>query len=247
MMFENKALNNLDVIVYCGGKCGSSTLFHTFLKNGFKSYSTHNNKYFEHVCNKTNKDINKTFFDVIDFNLQQNKKIYIIDSYRNPIERKISSFFQNISLFLPNYNEKTMDEIISIFNTNFLYEIENYHSIDEVMLHYEIELFNDFDFENKYTIKEKNNLIFIKLRFNDINEWSDILTKIFNKKIQLHNHNLTTTKKINDLYIEFKKKYIIPENYLNNHIINDSKFNIYNTEDEKNKYINDWKNKLSHL
>jgi hypothetical protein len=246
-MFENKVLNNLDVIVYCGGKCGSSTLFHTFLNNGFKSYSTHSSKYFEHVCNKTNEDINKTFFDVIDFNLQQNKKIYIIDSYRNPIERKISSFFQNISLFLPNYNEKTMDEIISIFNTNFLYEIENYHSIDEVMLHYGLDIFTDFNFEKKYNIKEKDNLIFIKIRFNDINEWSEILSNIFNKKIEIYNHNLTTTKKINDLYIEFKKKYIIPENYLNYFTLNDITFNIYNTEDEKNKYINDWKNKLSHL
>jgi hypothetical protein len=242
-MFENNELNELDVIVYCGGKCGTSTLLNTFLNNGLKSYSVHNNKYFEYVCNITKQDVDKTIYDVIDFNLKQNKKLYIIDSYRTPIERKMSALFQNIDLHIYNYKQKSIDNIISLFNNQLLCNIEEYHPIDEVMLHYGLDIFTDFDFENKYSIQEKDNLVFIKIRFNDINEWSEILTKIFNKKIEIYSNNLTETKDIYNLYKEFKEKYSLPENYLNNYIVNDSKFNMYNNEDEKTKYINYWKNK----
>jgi mRNA degradation ribonuclease J1/J2 len=112
------------------------------------------------------------------------------------------------------------------------------------MLHYGLDIFTDFNFKNKYSIKEKDNLVFIKIRFNDINEWSQILSNIFNKQIKMYNDNLTETKEINNLYKEFKEKYIVPVNYLNYFTLHDTKFNIYNNEDEKIKYINYWKNKL---
>jgi hypothetical protein len=234
-MFEYKKLNDLDIIVYCGGKCGSSTLHNTFKKNGYKSFKIHNNNYFQYLCNNFKKDINKTIYDVIDFNVNQCKPIYIIDSYRTPIERKISSFFQNIDNHISNYNKKTTEDIISIFNEKFLYELEDYHSIDEVMQHYGLDKFTEFDFKNKYNIVKKDNIIFIKIRFNDINEWSEILNKIFNKKINLHNDNLTITKPINKLYNEFKENYRLPEKYFNKYLINDIALNIY---------INYWKNKI---
>jgi len=205
-MFENIILNDLDIIVYCGGKCGSSTLTNTFLNNNFKCYSTHDKKYFEYVCKCTNQDIGKTIYDVIDFNLTKNKKLYIIDSYRTPIERKISSFFQNIELYIPDYKTKSINDIITIFNTNCLFNTENYHSIDEVMLHYGLDIFTDFNFEKKYNIKEKDNLVFIQIRFNDINEWSEILSNIFNKKIEIYNDNLSENKDYINLYKEFKEK-----------------------------------------
>jgi hypothetical protein len=243
-MFEYEKLNNLDIIVYCGGKCGSSTLHNTFKKNGFKSYKIHTNNYFKYLCNTFKKDTDKSIFDVIDFNIKQEKNIYIIDSYRNPIERKISSFFQNIHKHITDNNNKKIEELIKIFNEKFLYELEENESIDEVMKHYGLDTFTNFDFNNKYNIVKKNNLIFIKIRFNDICEWSNILSTIFEKNIEIYNSNLTNTKPINKLYNIFKEHYRVPEKYLNEYLINNVDFNIYNTEDEKNKYINYWKNKI---
>jgi hypothetical protein len=69
--------DDLDIIVYCGGKCGSSTLHSTFKSNGYKSYQIHDNNYFKFLCNTFKKDNNKTIFDVIDFNVKQSKNIYI--------------------------------------------------------------------------------------------------------------------------------------------------------------------------
>ena len=243
-MFEYEKLNNLDIFVYCGGKCGSSTLHTTFKNNGYKSYQIHDNNYFKFLCNTFKKDINKTIFDVIDFNVKDSKNIYIIDSYRTPIERKISSFFQNIGKNISNYSEKTVEELISIFNENFLYELEEYHSIDEVIKHYGLSTFTDFDFKNKYNIAKKDNITFIKMRFSEIAEWSDILSIIFEKMIVLYNKNLTSNKSINKLYNEFKEKYKVPEKYLNVYLLNDKNFKIYNSVEEQTKYIDYWNNKL---
>ena len=41
---------------------------------------------------------------------------------------------------------------ISIFNEKLLYELEEYHSIDEVMQHYGLPKFTEFDFKNKVQI-----------------------------------------------------------------------------------------------
>jgi mannosyltransferase OCH1-like enzyme len=239
-MFEYDRLNKLDVLVYCGGKCGSSTLHTTLKNNGLISYKIHDNSYFQYVCNIFKKDTNKTIFDVIDYNLKRNKKFYIIDSYRTPIERKISSFFQNIQNHIINFHKKTIEEIISIFNEQLLYELEEYQSIDEVMEHYGLAKFTEFDFDNKYNITKKDNIIFIKLRLNDIDDWSNILSTIFEKTIIIHNNNLTCDKPINKYYNEFKEKYKVPQKYIYNYLMNDNTFNIYNNRKEQNDYINKW-------
>ena len=157
-MFEYEKLNNLDILVYCGGKCGSSTLHSTFKNNGYVSYKVHDSAYFNYLCNTFKKDTDKTIFDVIDFNIQNDTPIYIIDSYRTPIERKMSAFFQNLGKRINNYNQKTTEDIISIFNQSFLYKLEEYHSIDEVMKHYGLPTFTNFDFKNKYNIVKKDNI-----------------------------------------------------------------------------------------
>ena len=246
-MFEYKKLNDLDIIVYCGGKCGSSTLHTTFKKNELNSYKIHDNNYFKYLCNLYKKDTTKTIFDVIDFNVKQNKNIYIIDVYRTPIERKISGFFQNISQHLPDYNKLSIQEMINFFNDKLLYILENYHSIDEILDHYNIQLFNTFDFKNKYNIFKNDNMIFIKLRFNDISEWSNILSTIFDKNITLYNDNLTSNKQINKLYNEFKETYTVPQSYIYDCLINDKAFKIYNTKEEQDKYISKWLKKSYNL
>lgn len=245
-MFEYKKLDDLDIFVYCSGKCGSSTLHNTFKNNGFKSYKIHDNNYFKFLCNTFNKDKEKTIFDVIDFN-KINKKIYIIDCYRTPIERKISSFFQNINRYVENYDNIQINELINIFNQKFLYQLEEYHSIDEVIKHYGLKPFTNFDIKNKYNIVKKDNIVFIKLRFNDIFEWSDILSTIFEKKISIFNDNVTIKKPINKLYNEFKELYKVPNKYMDEYLLNDSNFKIYNSQEEQEKYINYWKNRIQNI
>jgi hypothetical protein len=123
-----------NVFIFCGGKSGSSTLHKTFIENNFKVLKQHT------VNDNTN------IFNIINESCNDNDTVYIIDSYRTPIERKISSLFQNIDLYLPDYLNYTIEDLISYFNENMIYTIEEYHSIDEILNYYKLPLFDSFDF-----------------------------------------------------------------------------------------------------
>ena len=233
-----------NVLVYCGGKCGSRTLFNTLNLNEYKCIQIHNNNYFVNVlkksvffCKKISEFNNS--FDLIDYSCKNNI-IYIIDSYRTPIERKISSFFQNISLHLPNYKELTIIQIINKFNEKYINILENSNPINEVLSHYDIPLWTSFDFDKSYNIITKDNKIFIKILFRDIKNWDKILSEIFEKKITVYPDNLTENKDINNIYNDFKDKYTVPKTYIENVLKNDTEFKIYNTEKEQEEYIKYW-------
>lgn len=231
-------MNYYDIFVMCGGKCGGSTLANTFHKNGFKTTHIHGTNYTGAFQSDINLELG--LFNIID-NSSKNKKIYIIDCYRTPIERKISAFFQHIRLHLPNYKELSIEELISFFNENVLESIENYHPINVALDNYNIPLFDSFDFIRKYNKLEYENKVFIKLLFSDINLWEEILSNILETPIKIYPHNLTSNKEIYEIYKKFNEKYRVPEKYIDV-IINDNEFNIYNTKGQQEEYINKWKN-----
>jgi hypothetical protein len=224
-----------NVFVYCGGKCGSMTLVNTLNKNGYKSLHLHSN--YEYNKNIQNKP---SIFDVIDESCRVHKNVYIIDSYRTPIERKISSFFQNIDKSHPNYNNMTIQEIIDSFNDTFVYKLEEYHSINHPLTHYNIPLFTSFNFKKHYNIKKVNNKIFIKILFKDITNWDKYLSEIFNKPITIYSDNLTEDKDTIDIYKAFKKQYKVPKKYIDNLLSKDKEFKIYNTPADQEEYIKMW-------
>lgn len=226
-----------NVFIFCGGKCGGTTLATTFEKNDFSVTHLHSLKtkgiFFSNInCNNT--------IEVLEKSCEKYENVFIIDVYRTPIERKISSFFQNISNYLPDYNNLSIQEIIDYFNNNLLCALENYHPIDQILNHYNIPLFNNFDFEKKYNMFKQDNKIFIKLLFKDIDEWSNILSTIFNKNIVIHNNNMTRNKPIYKLYKQFNENYNVPKSYINDYLISDKTFNIYNTKIQQDNYINMW-------
>jgi hypothetical protein len=229
-------MNNYDVFVYCGGKCGSSTLENTFKQNKFRCFRTHGLGDYKKNYGHTNIGI----FELIDNSCENVDTVYIIDCYRTPIERKISSFFHNINSHLPNYENLKTEEIMEYFNKNHINTLEEYHSINDVLKNYDIPVLNDFNFDKRYTIIRKDNKVIIKLLFKDIKIWGKLLSEIFEREIAIHNQNLTETKKIYKLYQEFKNKYRVPKEYILNLSTKDSQFKIYNTKEEQEDYINHW-------
>ena len=224
-------MDDLDCIVLCSGKCGSSTLFITLTQNNFKNIKVHNKFDFiiQYNYDGLIETINKS---------SKNKKLYLFDIYRNPIERKISSFFHHINYINDrNYRNYSIEELINIFNNEYINTIEEYHSMNEILDEFKLENFKCFDFDRRYNIIEKDNLVFIKLLFKDINIWELKLSEIFRKKITLYNDNISENKEYHDVYVEFKKKYKVPKSYIDNILINDKEFKIYNTEEEQNIYI----------
>jgi len=226
-------MNDLDCIVFCSAKCGGSTLTNTLRNHNMNCIHLHT---FNCAGVTNNIDYNFNKENVMEIINNSKKKIYIIDSYRLPIERKISSFFQNLIYHVPDYLSKSVEEIIDIFNNTYINHIEEYHSINLIMNEYNIENFNNFNFEQGYCIKEYKNIVFIKLLFRDIQNWDTILSKIFEKNIIVNEVNINRQY----LYKEFKLKYKVQKTYIDNILKNDKEFKIYNTEKEQELYIEEW-------
>ena len=198
--------NLLDVLVISGGKCGSTTLKNTFIKNGYKCDKYHSNADFK----KRNKG---NIFNFIK-KISTHNKIIIIDSYRLPIERKISSFFENLHNYLGKYENLSIQYLTNYFNQNCIMNIEEYHSINCILDYFKLPRFKSFDFKKRYNIYEKDNKILIKILFRDIENWDKILSEIFNKEIVIKSANVSKNKEYYDLYKKFIEKYKVPKDTL---------------------------------
>jgi len=225
-----------NVFIFCGGKCGGVTLSRTMEQSGYSVCHLHNfngkGRY------KSNININK-IYDIIERSCKTYEKVYFIDAYRTPIERKISSFFQNISVLAPNYDALTVGELITIFNNRFLAKLDNYHPMNMLLAYYNLPGITSFDFSKQYNVIEHGNKVFVKLLFKDINNWGARLSGIFKKQIHVVSENLTKNKPIGLIYTKFLRRYKVPASYLNA-VLSDPTFKIYNSAQDQADYLNKW-------
>lgn len=200
-----------DIIIYCGGKCGGASLHKTFIfMKEHKPIHIHKDADFKgaqilgiHPFEKNNKP--KSIFELID----KKKKVYIIDSYRNPRDRKISSYFHNYEHNKKFFNVPKnicIEKEVEYYQMYIENNLENYEAISEPLKHYNI---NIIDMENKGThwTYEKDNITFIRLKFEYIKNWNSILSEIMNKKIELRPYNLSNDKEYYQYYQLFRKIY----------------------------------------
>jgi len=243
-MYKMEQLETVNFFVYSGRKSGSSTLNYSCLNlDKVVSIQIHNNEDFlyKHGQCKFN-----SIFELVENNMKKHKKIYVIDSYRTPIEKKISSFFQDIDHYVPNYRDCEINYLISYFNKKYIYAkncthiyTEDYEPLDEMMEHFKLPALKTFDCHNKFSLVQYKNLTFIKVRFHEIKIWGELLTKILGRKVVILNQNVSETKDYNDVYEKFKEQYKIPKEFLEK-LKKDTRFNIYNSKTEQIKYIKDW-------
>jgi len=227
MLFEAK---NTQVYVNCGGKSGSKTLEKT-LSQYFKCVHTHGNFYFQQYVTKNK---NYTLYDAIKTSAEHFEQLYVIDSYRQPIERAISSCFQNKP-------STTLDS----FNYNLLIG-ENYSCLEETFYEFGIKSIHKFDFNKKYSLTKYKNINIIKIRFSDISEWGSILSDIFNMPITMCPSNLSTNKAYYANYLSVLENIKIPTHYFRC-LMNSREFKIFNTSIETHNYINKWKPQLEDI
>jgi hypothetical protein len=229
--------NKYNVFVYCSAKCGSTNIHETLLARGIKNLHTHGN-----FCFKDTFKVKYSVFDLIDYytNLFPQETFYFIDSYRTPIERKISSFFQNNEKFIM---ETSTEDLVAHFNKLPLYLLENYHSIDQLLINYGVPLFREFDFQKGYNVVKKDNKVFVKLLSKNINEWDVALGDVLGVDFCMKTSNQAQDKIVGKKYKEFKEIYKVPAFYLDSVLPYDTHFQIYNTEQDKEKYLKEWREK----
>jgi hypothetical protein len=121
--------------------------------------------------------------------------------------------------------------------------MENYHSINEVLEHYHEPLFDQFDFERGINIRKSGNLVFLKVRFSDIGQWSRILSDTLGHPVELVSANKAEEKHYAKLYGKFKDYYQVPDHAFSN-MLTDREFLIYNSKREQAAYQEQWNNRL---
>jgi hypothetical protein len=242
-LFQNE--NNLTIknliFIYTPIKVGSTTLVTSIRISTISKFAVlhiHDEECLEVLTGIKNIKIK----DIIIYNSMLGKNVYVIDVYRSPIERKISTFFELIEMHFNNNVDEIMtyslNRITKRFNNIFLHIAND----DYFMEKFEIPLPESFDFEKKYLLIKENNIQYIKLRLCDSKDWGEILSTILNNEIFIINDYETSNKKINLLYENFKNNYKIPSNLLEE-LKKDSFLNYYFSLEEKEKYLNNWSSK----
>lgn len=199
------------LVIYSGGKCGGSSLYSSLLNIINCIFIHKNEQYIKckkmgiYPFNKPQENLNSIFKNV------SNECIFI-DVYRNTIDRCISAYFQNYEHNINYYNIPKFDNLedeVNYFNLFIYHKLENYEGFEEVMKHYNITKLHNM---GDYFILRKHGKIFLRLKFDKINEWENIISKELKLNIKLRKDNMSNDKKYYDKYIEFKKIYY--KNYL---------------------------------
>jgi hypothetical protein len=230
-----KTDSNNYIFIYTPPKVGSTTLVSSLRISLGKSYNIihiHDEVMLSVLTGINNITIN----EIIQYLADSGKKVYVIDVYRTPIERKISEFFEKISPYHfnnteENINKYSIQRVINRFNKLFPHLETGDHYFNK----YDVPNIPLFDFSKKYSIQEFNNVNYIKLRLCDSQLWDKILSEIFVADIVLISDYKTQDKGISDLYNKFKNDYKLPKNYFED-IKNCRYFNFYYNEKERKKY-----------
>jgi hypothetical protein len=240
----NKFPHNKLIFVYSGPKVGSTSIVSSlriFGRDKFSIIHIHD----EEMLNMLGHINGITVNEIILYNKYIGKKVYVIDVYRSPIERKISAFFEKIGVYHfnntdENVNKYNIERVINRFNKILPYIANGDHFIDK----YNINIPHHFDYNNKYLLVEENGISYIKLRLKDSDIWGTILTNILGSKIGIVKDYESNNKPIKDLFLKFKTVYKIPKNLLGD-IIKCKYLNYYYSPTELNEYYNQWLNKTT--
>ena len=238
----NKTVNSKIIFVYSAPKVGSTSIVSSLRIFGSDKVSIihiHDEEMLKVLAHIQNITVN----ELILFNKYLGKDVYVINVYRSPIERKISTFFEKIGAYHFNntdvkVNEYNIVKVINRFNNIFPYIGLGDHFIDN----YNIKYPERFDHINKYLLVRDNDISYITLRLKDSHIWGTILTNIFGFNIHSIKDYESDKKPIKDLYIKFKMSYSIPKNLLDK-IINCKYLNYYYSQEEVTSYYNEWYNK----
>jgi len=235
----NTHKNTSLVFVYSCPKVGSTSVVSSLRIFGMDRLDIihiHNEDMLRVLCHIEDITIN----EVILFNKYLGRNVYVINIYRSPIERKISTFFEKIG----TYHFNASDEIINTYDVNKL--IKRFNDIfphiglgDHFIDKYEINIPPAFDHLKNYLSVKNNGITYISLRLKDSNMWGQILSNIFGFNICTVKDYESTNKPIKDQYNSFKLHYKIPKNLLDD-IMTCKYFNYYYSNEERQAYYNQW-------
>jgi hypothetical protein len=228
------------IFVYCPPKVGSTSLvsyLRIYLNHSYNIFHIHDDSTLRVLYKITGVTVN----EVIQYNVSLGALVYVIDVFREPIERKISHYFEELeSLHFnnteTNLNSYDLAKITKRFNQVFPHiGVGDYYT--EVYQKTGAEI--SAAAEMRVGITVDKNVTYVKLRLRDSSAWGSILSRIFRAEIIVLPDHETTKKPLGELYTRFKDQYKIPRN-LFDIALNDVSLNRYMTQSERGDYITKW-------
>lgn len=110
MLSSNQALLGVDYLIYSSHKSGTQTLLSTLRKSGLASLHLHS------LANLgLQKDKRELLACLQDYKLARSKRLTILSTFRDPLERHISSFFQwhGLGVVRNGFVQSTEDTVIA--------------------------------------------------------------------------------------------------------------------------------------
>lgn len=145
------------------------------------------------------------------------KKRLVINSYREPVSRMISSLFHNIKrIHIPDfqygmsysYNYQIIAERLNDYMDMQDY-FEWYHPLDETI---DLSQLPSFDKERKWSFYRLPKFDLLLLRFDQIHHWETQIRELF-PSFELVSCNVSSQKRYGGLYNYFKQNYDLHPNF----------------------------------
>ena len=233
------------IFVYTPPKVGSTTMVSSLRISLGKSANI------LHIHDETMLDVltgikNVKIMEIILYLRNIGKKVYVIDIYRTAIERKMSEYFEKISVYHFNTSEENLSKysikrITDRFNNLFEHLGKGDHYRERYNLNLE-EI--SMDISKGYMENIKENVSYIKVRLSDGDKWSSILSEVLKEDIVIIKDYEGEKKELGNVYKRFKEEYRIPSNYYN--LIKESEeLKLYNSCEERNAYLKKWESKVT--
>ena len=228
------------IFVYCPPKVGSTSLvsyLRIYLNHLYSIFHIHDESTLR-VLYKIN---GVTVNDLVRYNASIGVQVFVIDVFREPIERKMSHYFEELeSMHFNNAESKInhydVSKITKRFNQVFPFiGVGDYYA--DVYQKTGTELTTAV--ETHVGITADKNVTYVKLRLRDSKEWGSILSRLFRSEVVVLPDHETTKKPLGELYARFKDQYKIPRN-LFDLVLNDASLKKYLSEVEKRDYIAKW-------
>lgn len=200
--------NYTKILIWTYGKVGTTSIANSF-------NSVNNDKTMEYVNSKS-KHIDD--YEAYQFHpnfcgeylLNKYTNMLILTIVRNPIDRNISAFWENIKYFCPEWETMSIDSIIDMFNTAYNHDhtdtwLKEYFDVNHID-------FDDFSFDlnKKYNkIIDNNQNTFLISRFEDMEY---MMNNVYNNYVNIipATENMGENKIYAEKYKDFKKKYKLP-------------------------------------
>ena len=228
------------IFVYCPPKVGSTSLvsyLRIYLNHLYAIFHIHDESTLRVLYNINSVTVN----DLVQYNASLNMQVYVIDVFREPIERKMSHYFEELESMHFNNTESKINhydvsKITKRFNQVFPFiGVGDYYA--DVYQKTGTELTTAI--ETRIGITADKNVTYVKLRLRDSKEWGTMLSRLFRSEVVVLPDHETTKKPLGELYARFKDQYKSPRN-LFDLVVNDASLNKYLTARERIDYIAKW-------